>query len=94
MDAIDKIKDEDLTPDLKLLADICGIETIRTLLRNYSGLGFYIPKLTKLDNFIFRYLSQNDGKTLKEIAKELNVSENFLKKKYRERLNSKHIART
>lgn len=81
----EKIEQDDLTPDLEMISNICGIDTVRTLLREFGGLNFYIPKLTRLENFIQKYMNQNKDKTLKQIATDLKVSEQFLKNKIRER---------
>lgn len=75
-----QIKEEDLTPDLKMISDICGIDTVRILLQHFGGLTFYIPKLTRLDDFIKRYISMYRDKSKKTIAKELGVSEQFIRK--------------
>lgn len=79
-DQFDEILYEDLTEDLKLLADYCGIELVRKAMRELSGMNFYIPKISRLDNFMIRYLRENRSKSRKEIAKFLNVSEQYLKK--------------
>ncbi len=79
MDAYDSITNDDLTDDLRLLTEICGIDATKKLMRNYAGMSFYIPKLSRLDNFVPRYLKNNSDKSLKVIAKQLNCSEQFLK---------------
>ncbi len=73
------IKEEDLTPDLQMLSEICGLEVVKDILRNFGGLNFYIPKLSRLDTFIERYIRDNKNKTLKQLAKELNLSERYLR---------------
>ncbi len=75
-----EIKEEDLTPDLKMISDICGIDTVRILLKHFGGLTFYIPKLTRLDDFIRRYIKMYRDKSNKLIAKELGVSEQYIRK--------------
>jgi hypothetical protein len=69
----------DLTPDLKMLNDVCGMETVKVLLQNFNGLGFYIPKISHLDSLVEKYMTHNPDKTLKQIASELGVSEPYLK---------------
>ncbi len=78
-DVFDLITDKDLTPDLKLLSDVCGIETVKTLLRNLNGLSFYIPKISHLDTLVIKYYQLNKDKSYKQIARELGVSEPYLK---------------
>ena len=72
---ISRIKYEELTPDMRMIADVCGMEATRKLLCNLSGLTFYVPKVTRFENFILRYIEENSHKNFKIIAKELGVSE-------------------
>jgi len=81
IDIYDKISREDLTEELLLISDICGIETVQLLLRHFSGMSFYIPKISRLDGFIIKYLEDNSAKSCKEIANELSVSEQYIRVK-------------
>jgi hypothetical protein len=63
-----------------MLSDICGMDTVRLMLRNFSGLSFYIPKISRLDSLVIKYAKENPTKTFKQIAKDLNVSLQFLNK--------------
>ncbi|MBM2814661.1 MAG: hypothetical protein HW421_1423 [Ignavibacteria bacterium] len=78
-DVFEQVCFHDLTPDLQLLAESFGIEIVRNLLRNFGGISFYIPKMSRLDGFIIKYIKENSGKSLKIIASELGVSEHFLR---------------
>lgn len=78
--ALEILSEEDLTPDMRMVADICGLETVKILLINLGGIDIYIPKISKLDNFIRKYIEANFTKTFKEIACELKVSVQFIKK--------------
>ena len=49
----ESLQSDDLTPDLQMLENLCGIETVRKLIENYSGMYFYIPKVTSLKSFIY-----------------------------------------
>ncbi|MCX7909303.1 MAG: hypothetical protein N2560_07295 [Ignavibacteria bacterium] len=82
-DVFQKVEIDDLTDDLKLIALACGIETVRTLLRHCAGISFYVPKIARLDKFVSRYVKDNSDKTFKEIARELGVTEQFIKKIFR-----------
>lgn len=79
IDFYELINYEDLTPDIKLIADVCGIEPVRNILKNLNGLQFYIPKVTSFERFVFRYINENNHKSIKEIARELEVTEYYLK---------------
>lgn len=90
----EEIEFEDLTEDLKMLAEACGLETVRKILKHFGGLNFYIPKISRLDKFILKYISKNKDKSQKQIARELNVSEYFLRvlqKRSRASTCSKHL---
>ncbi|MBI5324238.1 MAG: hypothetical protein HZB41_02985 [Ignavibacteriae bacterium] len=78
-DVYELLTEEDLTSDLQLLQDICGIETLKVILRNFGGLSFYIPKITRLESLVLKYVRTHSDKTYKQIAKDLNVSEQYLK---------------
>jgi predicted transcriptional regulator len=79
IDYFEQINYDDLTPDIRLIADVCGIEAVREILRNLNGLQFYIPKVTSFERFVYRYINENNHKTIKEIARELDVTEYYLK---------------
>ena len=69
-DIIEQIRVNELTPDLQMVAETCGMEAVRQLLKNMAGLNFYIPKLSRFETFIERYMRQEPGKSIKQIAKE------------------------
>lgn len=73
------IEELDLTPDLVLMSAVIGLGNVVKLIREFQGSSFYIPKITRLDNFIRRYLETNKDKPIKIIARELGVTETFLK---------------
>jgi hypothetical protein len=78
-DFYDKINYDDLNPDIQMIADVCGIESARMIIRHLGGLQFYIPKVTGYERFVNRFMDENKGMKLKDIAKELGVSEQYLK---------------
>lgn len=75
----EEIEYEELTEDLKLIADVCGIESVRNMLKELSGTYFYVPKISRLDDFVIKYIKRNNDKSKKEIARSLNVSEQYLR---------------
>lgn len=78
-DIFDLCRSEDLPQDLQLIERACGLDTVKLFLRKFSGISFYIPKLTRFDTLIIKFIEVNKNKSLKEIASELNVSEQFLR---------------
>jgi hypothetical protein len=79
-DIFNEIIADDLSDDLKLIADSCGIETVQNLLRYCGGLSLYIPKVSRIHRFIERFVTQNSEQPLIKLAKQLNVSQNFLRR--------------
>lgn len=80
-----QIQENELTYELKMLSEICGIETVQKLMENYHGMSFYIPKLSRLDTFIDRYINENTDKSTKEIAQVLSVSEQLIRIRKKQR---------
>jgi hypothetical protein len=78
-DVFQLISREDLTVDLQLIFDICGMDIVVQLIKNLSGLSIYIPKISHLDTLVEKYIKSHPQKNYKEIAKDLNVSEPYLK---------------
>lgn len=79
-DAYELMTLEDLTPDMQILEEMIGLDVLKEILRHYGGLTFYIPKITRFDSLIKKYIKLFPEKTFKQIARELKVSEQFLKK--------------
>ncbi|MGA2296023.1 MAG: Mor transcription activator family protein [FCB group bacterium] len=80
MDIFELMTEDDMTPDLKMLCGICGMETMKEILRNFGGLNFYIPKVARLDSLVRKYVKKNRDKENKQIARELNVTVQYLYK--------------
>jgi len=80
-DIYDYIKEDELTDDLKLLSDVCGIDSVRKILKSLAGFSFYVPRISRFDKFIESYLNENELRSRKELALELGVSDQFLKNK-------------
>lgn len=78
---INKLELNDLNEDLKTLNEIIGLELLEKLIHSYGGTNFYIPKILSIDKYVERHIRLNRDKTSKKLARELNVSENFIKKR-------------
>ena len=80
MEVYARINEEHLTPDLSMIESVCGIETVRILLQNFGGMTFYIPKLSRLEQFVTEYITEHlVSKSYKEVALELRVSETYIR---------------
>lgn len=76
-----KLELTDLNEDLKTLNEIIGLELLEKLIHSYGGTNFYIPKISSIDKYVERHIRLNRDKTSKKLARELKVSENFIKKR-------------
>lgn len=76
-----KLELTDLNPDLLDLANVIGLDLLEKLIKSFGGANYYIPKISSFDTFVDRYIKINQNKTYKQLARELNVSENFIKKR-------------
>ena len=54
----DLITENDMTPDLRLLNEVLGMEAVRTLLVKLNGINFYIPKISHLDSLVIKYIAK------------------------------------
>ncbi|MGQ9819248.1 MAG: hypothetical protein ACUVQ1_04900 [Candidatus Kapaibacteriales bacterium] len=82
-DIFAQIIEDDLTNDLLIIANSCGIEVAGDLLRNCAGITIYVPKVSHLEKFISRYIRENLDKNFKIIAPELGVSEQHIRNIFR-----------
>ena len=79
MNIYSQIKYEEMTPDFQFLADSCGIEIAQTILENFGGLVFYVPKITTHKEYLIRLYKETRPKSIKEFSHNINVSENFIR---------------
>ena len=75
-----EINFDELTEDLQFVAEKCGIDTVLDLLKNLQGTNIYIPKVSRLKDYNIRYIKINKDKNVKQLANELGVSENHIRK--------------
>lgn len=69
----------DLTEDLQMIYDVCGEQVVIQLIENLGGLSFYVPKITRFDDLIYRYIRENKAETHKKLAARLGVTEQYIK---------------
>lgn len=83
MDILKNIQYDDLTEDLKLIADIGGLEVAIRMIDELNGVTIYIPRISRLTSFIKRYTKENcKNHSIKQIARDLKVSEQLIKQFY------------
>lgn len=71
---------EELTPDLQLLADSCGLETVNLLINRFRGQQIYIQKLPSYPDYVKRYVREHPLHSTRRISRDLGVSEGFIRK--------------
>jgi hypothetical protein len=81
MSLTDLITDKNLSPDMQLVADVCGIEVVRTLMAKLPGLRIYIPHPSRVTSIVRQYIHQRsrDGAGPVEIAAELGLSVRYVR---------------
>lgn len=76
---LDNLTEEDLTEDLKLLMDVCDMETVKKLLYNLPATQIYIPRIASLRSFVARCaLEKSENASIRKTAYEIGVSRRFL----------------
>ncbi len=79
------LRPDELTEDLRMVADALGMEVVRGLLREFAGVSIYFPRISRFDKFVERYLRENRDTSVSQIAANLNVSAQYLRRIKRER---------
>lgn len=82
---IELLEENDLPEHFQIVAETCGIETARILIKELGGITVSIPMVTSLRSLLERYIRENVNEIpIKRIARELGMSEraitNILKK--------------
>lgn len=81
----DHVSFEDLTDDMKLVAQSCGLEVARSLICNCPGIQLYVPRPENMSEVMRRYVRARIGERLptdaelKAIAIELGKSPSYLR---------------
>jgi hypothetical protein len=78
-DLIELIDVEDLTPDMKLIAEESGIETVRELFRSCEGLEITIPRINYHESVLIKYVKNRQGISEKILAKEIGRPLNYVR---------------
>lgn len=81
IDLFEFIQKEDLSEDLKMLAEICGMDVVIKLMKNYAGLQFYVPRISSFKN-VYKRTIEKESKAIsnKDLAAKFDVSEEYIRK--------------
>lgn len=75
-DIIQMLEEKDLPEHFQIVAETCGIETARLLIKELGGLSLSIPMATSLRSLLERYIKENAKEIpIKKIARELGMNE-------------------
>ena len=75
-DVINMLEEKDLPEHFQIVAETCGIETARLLIKELGGITVSIPMLTSLRLLLERYIKSNvNDIPVKKIAWELGMNE-------------------
>ena len=71
---------DDLSEDMKEVAEVLGIEAVRTLIKDCGGLRFQVPTYRSIKPAMRKYIHNSKCKlTVRQIARRINVSERYVK---------------
>ena len=80
---------EDLSDDMKLVAQTCGLEVARSLIANCPGIQVYVPRPENIPEVVRRFINARTGgrqpsdSELKAMAIELGKSPSYLRQTMR-----------
>ncbi len=75
-DIIEMLEEQDLPEHFQIVAEVCGIETARILIKELGGITVSIPMVTSLRSLLERYIKDNVKELpIKKIARELGMNE-------------------
>ena len=73
---IEMLEEQDLPEHFQIVAETCGIETARLLIKELGGITLSVPMVNSLRTLIERYVSENSKEIpVKKIARELGMNE-------------------
>lgn len=80
-DIIEMLEEKDLPEHFQIVAEVCGIETARLLIKELGGISLSIPMVNSLRSLIERFISENSSViSIKKIARELGMNERAVAK--------------
>ncbi len=81
----------DLADDMKIVAEVCGMETARILIEKLGGVTIIIPKPLSMARLVDRYIlkSHNYNKSSRAIALDLCMNEKYIRRRLRKLLDLK-----
>lgn len=88
------LEEQDLPEHFQIVAEVCGIETARLLIKELGGITLSIPMVNSLRTLIERYVSENAKVIpIKKIARELGMNERAVAKIVRKKFPNKLLSK-
>ena len=77
----DHIEPSHLSADMKLIADVCGLDVARRLMSELPGLRLYVPHPNRVESLVRGYIEECHAQSmpLKSIAKEVGLSVDYVR---------------
>lgn len=85
---VDVVSIDDLSEDMKMIAELCGMETAKALLQYCSGVQVYIPRLERIPGVMRKLIRERYGERplteseIKALAVEMRLSPSYLRKEF------------
>ncbi len=74
------LEESDLPEDFKIVAEFCGLDIAKPLLTELEGMRIYIPQIKTLKKLNIKYIKKfMNSKTIRQLARDLNMSETSVK---------------
>lgn len=85
-DLVDLLQASDLSADMQIIAEQCGMDVVKSLMMNCGGVSFYVPKPERMAQVLQRFIvmfdqlgGKLDEKGIKVLAVRLGISELHVK---------------
>lgn len=81
MDLLDRVQIENLDEEQKTLAELIGLEGLKSLVRAFNGTSIYIPKIESLEKAVRDELIKEDfnGRNYRELALKYGLTETWIR---------------
>lgn len=80
-DIIEMLEEQDLPEHFQIVAEVCGLDMARILIKELGGITLSIPMVNSLRSLIERFITENSSViSIKKIARELGMNERAVAK--------------
>lgn len=77
---LDMLEESDLPSGIKIVAEFCGLDIAKHLLRELEGMQIYIPQIKTLIPLYSRYIQKNiNKKSIRHLASDIGVTEKVVR---------------